>query len=171
MKKLLAIVVFTTTLTLFAQAQQDLNNTLGLRVNIAGGVGLTFKKYKGEHTAKEWYFSYRNQIFKDFELGWTRQYQFHIAEVTGLRAYAGGGLVARMTTLGGDIFENVLYASAGIGAVGGVEYTIPNVPIVVGFDWMPTYNIYIDRNSDKKSFFTAKGGGISIRYVFGKKKS
>jgi hypothetical protein len=169
MKKLLALVVFTTTLTLFAQAQQNLNASIGVRLNLAGGVGVTFKKYKGEHTAKEWYFSYRNQIFKDFELGWTRQYQFHIAEVSGLRAYAGGGLVARMTTFGKEIFDNLQYGSIGVAAVGGLEYTIPNVPIVIGFDWMPTYNIRGNRNANKDYFFTAKGGGISIRYAISRK--
>jgi len=76
--------------------------------------------------------------------------------------------------LGGEAFN--WYVGAGpytlihpdhfhLGAVGeiGLEYRFNSVPIALGLDWRPYFRIIDDTG------FSFAGGGLNIRYVFGKK--
>ncbi len=65
--------------------------------------------------------------------------------------FAGGGIH-------GGKWDGEL--SAGVVAIGGIEYTLRKVPLNFGFDWRPMLNIYREFSYDLLDF------GFIIRYRF-----
>ena len=136
---------------------QDYNTAVGLRTGLSNGI--TLKHFTGEKTAIEGILSLRwrgidfsglyevhNTAFDTDQLNWYYGFGGHIGFWNG---------------------ENVSWINDAkdttvIGAVGvlGLEYRIPNSPIVIGIDWKPTINIF------GASGLRADGGALSIRYAF-----
>jgi hypothetical protein len=114
-----------------------------VRLSNQGALGISYKKYKGDY-ATELYLSRLTQTyFNTYELGYTKQYQFQFSELGGLRLYAGGGVALRWNQFGKDLSNIGTSGSVGIAAIGGVEYKIPKLPLVIDFSLMPTYNYYL----------------------------
>jgi hypothetical protein len=80
-------------------------------------------------------------------------YEFHLEPFRKSRwlAYFGGGIF-------GGKWEGEL--STGLAVIGGMEYTLREVPLNFGLDWKPMLNIYREFEPDFLDF------GITIRYRF-----
>jgi hypothetical protein len=65
--------------------------------------------------------------------------------------YFGGGL------FGGNWDQEL---SAGVAAIGGMEYTLRDLPLNIGLDWRPMGNLYKEGSYDLLDF------GLTIRYRF-----
>ncbi|MDA3779225.1 MAG: hypothetical protein PF487_03180 [Bacteroidales bacterium] len=156
---LLTIVnIFFLSLSLFAQPG---NKNLSKEIGIRGGVfnGLTFKHFIDKENALEGIVTSRWE-----GIGFTGLYEKHKTafETENLFWYYGGG--AHLGFWNGDnsdrFDENRYYTLIGIDGIIGIEYYIKEVPINIGIDWKPCFNIIGNTG------FWPDGGALSVRYVF-----
>jgi len=146
MKKAFLILIAVFSITLFAGAQ-DYNNGIGIR----GGYynGLTFKHFISSGSALE------GLLFSSvgrggFELTGLYEKHKNAFDVDRLNWYYGGGAHI------GFYDMNVV----GIDFILGIEYNISEIPVNIGLDWKPSFDIIGD------SQFWGDGAALSIRYIF-----
>lgn len=142
------------------QAQAPYQNAIGIRLGLAPG--LTIKHSLGGDAAIEGIFSSRWRGFLAIGL-----YEIHFPAlgVDNLRWYIGGGGHVGVWTYNNrnhnnPWFENDGGIAIGLDAIGGLEYTIPDVPINFSIDWKPGFNLI------GYTGFWTDGGGLSVRYCF-----
>ena len=70
--------------------------------------------------------------------------------------YLGGGVC------GGDWEEEFFM---GLSAIGGIEYTLRDLPLNFSFDWKPAVNLFAVSEPDSYDWYDF---GLSIRYRFGR---
>ena len=136
---------------------QDYKTGIGIR----GGYfnGLTVKHFIGTKTALEGILDSR---WRGFEF--TGLYEIHnqAFKTERLNWYFGfGGNVGFWNgdnTKWGTPGTN--YTVIGLDGILGLEYNFKDVPLNIGLDWKPTFNI------SGYSGFWGDGGAISIRYIF-----
>jgi hypothetical protein len=156
MKKLILSLVTTICITAFSYAQ-DYNNGIGLRAGLYNG--LTFKHFLGSKPAAEFLVSSR---WSGFEL--TGLYEIHnrAFNVDRLKWYFGVG--AHLGLYNGDNTNwgntGTAYTIIGVDGILGLEYNFTELPINIGIDWKPAFNII------GYSKFWPDGGALSIRYIF-----
>ncbi len=140
---------------------QDYNTGIGLR---AGPYyGLTVKHFMGEKPAFELLLASRwrgfaitglyeihNQAFNTERLKWYYGFGGHIGFWN--RDYTNWGPQPNI----GDPNYTVI----GIDGILGLEYSFTEVPINIGVDWKPAFDLV------GYSGFWADGGALSIRYIF-----
>jgi hypothetical protein len=156
MKKLLltfSLVILMTSLL----KGQDYDNGFGIRLGWTQG--LTIKHFFSERTAVEGILATR---WKGFDLTGLFEIHDEAFEVDRLRWYFGfGGHLGFWNgdnTPWGDDGEN--YSIIGIDGILGIEYTFLDIPINIGLDWKPMFNL------SGYSGFWADGGALSLRYTF-----
>lgn len=127
---------------------QPYNHSVGIRAGFSSGIS-----YKGfrlhRMSAFELDFLYNSH---GFNLGGL--YEYHLEPFkknSRTFIYLGGG------AFGGDWDDEF---SLGVAAVGGIEYTLRDLPLNFSFDWKPMLNIYADFEPEFLDF------GLSIRYRF-----
>lgn len=140
-------------------------NSIGVRLGTDPGV--TFKHYTGGNGGVELilHTGYRGLLF-------TGLYEWHLPFPTapGLFGYLGiGGHIGfwdhwahRGYKRDRDewIWEDGRGPSFGIDGVMGLEYRIPNAPVIIGIDLKPGVDIY------RRSAFGTMNAAISFRYRF-----
>jgi hypothetical protein len=124
--------------------------TAGARVGISSG--LTAKLFTNDSSeALEAILSIREGA-----LGLTALYAFHRADfgVDGLRWYYGAGGEA-------VLFPQTAVSPLGLAIDGvlGIEYVLPDVPLIFSLDYKPGFFLIGDPGLQN-------GGGLSCRYVF-----
>lgn len=158
MKKIV-IILFIVSCLVPVTLAQDYNTGIGLRGGFANG--LTIKHFTGEKPAFELLLASR---WRGVEI--TVLYEIHnqAFNTERLRWYYGfGGHVGfwngdYTNSYWGDPGKN--YTVIGIDGILGLEYSFSEVPINLGLDWKPTYNLV------GYTGFWADGGALSIRYIF-----
>jgi hypothetical protein len=158
MKKMIITCLFVFYLISISYAQ-DYNTGIGLRLGF--NQGLTVKHFVGEKSAFEFLLATRwrgfeitglyeihNQFFNAERLNWYFGFGGHIGFWNGDYTYKRWGEEGRN------------YTVIGIDGILGLEYNFVEVPINIGLDWKPAYNI------SGYSGFWADGGALSIRYIF-----
>jgi hypothetical protein len=83
---------------------------------------------------------------------------FPVEGVEGLQYYFGGG--ASMLFWNFDIISAAPKTTFGIQAYAGLDYKIPNAPVSVTIDWVPTYFL-----TGFSSGFGGRYGALGIRYI------
>ncbi len=158
MKKIRVIFLFLMASLCASSVQAaDYESSIGAR--LAERFGVTWKSFLNDNSAIE-VIGYTN-ILRNQEplfVGATGLYEIHndIASVEGLQWYYGGG--AHVGLFLDDIIADKLFA--GLDGILGLEYKIPDVPVAISVDWIPTYDLVGD------SGFYARNGGLSVRYTF-----
>jgi len=135
---------------------QDYKTGIGIRAGFSSGV--TLKHFKSRKVALEGLLTTR---WQGFDL--TGLYEVHnkAFDVNNLNWYYGGG--AHIGFYNGNYTEwgrnGTTYTVIGIDGILGLEYTFDEIPINLGIDWKPTFNLigYTGIWSE---------GALSIRYVF-----
>lgn len=156
MKKIFLTLVLIFSIITLAGAQ-DYKTGLGLRGGFSNG--LTIKHFIGGKAALEGIASTR---WRGFDI--TGLYEVHNTafDVDHLKWYYGGGAHigfydGNNTTWG---TAGSTYTVIGIDGILGIEYSFSEVPINIGLDWKPSFNIV------GYSSFWPDGGALSIRYIF-----
>lgn len=156
MKKLVLTLSLTIFITVFVAAQ-DYDTGIGLRLGFSNGLGI--KHFFGDRAAVEGILSTR---WKGFDL--TGLYEIHdeAFDVYRLRWYFGFGAHVGFwnseNTPWGDEVKN--YTVIGVDGILGIEYTFESIPINIGLDWKPAFNL------SGYAGFWADGGALSLRYYF-----
>ncbi|MDQ1296708.1 MAG: hypothetical protein QG611_687 [Bacteroidota bacterium] len=137
---------------------QDYKTAIGARLGF--DQGLTIKHFISQKSALEFLLATR---WRGFEI--TGLYEVHNQAFNAerLKWYFGfGGHVGFWDgdyTIGwGEPDKN--YTVIGIDGILGLEYSFTEVPINIGLDWKPAYNL------SGYSGFWADGGALSIRFIF-----
>jgi hypothetical protein len=138
---------------------QDYKTGIGLRGGFANGV--TIKHFIGAKPAFEiilasrWrgleitgLYEIHNQAFKTERLNWYFGFGGHVG-------FWNGDYTHRYW---GDPGTN--YTVIGIDGILGLEYNFSEIPINIGLDWKPAFNVV------GYTGFWADGGALSIRYIF-----
>ena len=162
----LAVLLFAgTTSEIHAQKATDYQTAIGLR--LAWGVSATGKHFINDQHAIEGILNYRSFGFGAFSYGWMRingLYQVHndLSDVMdGLAWYWGGGAYIGFYTGSWD-FPGSRFNSTFGGLSGnlGLDYTIPNTPVNVSVDWIPSFRLFGGGTG-----FVGESGGIAVRYI------
>lgn len=156
MKKFLIIAILTLSTT-YAAYPQNYNTGVGLR----GGWfnGITAKHFIDRHAALEGIVSMR---WSGFSITGLYEIQKPIPSVEGLSWFYGGG--AHIGFWDGSKVDwdhkKDSFTVIGIDGIIGIEYTFEEIPLNLGIDWKPAFNLI------GYSSFWGDGGAFSIRYVF-----
>lgn len=136
---------------------QDYSTGIGLRGGFSNG--LTIKHFVSERNALEGIFSSR---WQGFLITGLYEYQNQFANTERLNWYIGfGGHIGFWN--GNNVKwgnSGTNYTVVGIDGILGLEYNFVEVPINIGVDWKPAFNIA------GYSGFWGDGGAVSIRYIF-----
>jgi hypothetical protein len=136
---------------------QDYNTGIGLRAGFSNG--LTIKHFMGVKPAFELILASR---WRGLEI--TGLYEIHnqAFDTEGLRWYYGFG--AHVGFWNGDYTRwgntGTTYTVIGLDGILGLEYSFSEIPINIGLDWKPAFNVV------GYTGFWGDGGALSIRYVF-----
>jgi len=136
---------------------QDYNTGIGARLGF--NQGLTVKQFISQKSALEFLLATR---WRGFEV--TGLYELHNQAFNAerLKWYIGfGGHVGFWNgdhAPWGDPDKS--YTVIGIDGILGLEYSFSEVPINIGLDWKPSFNLW------GYTAFWADGGALSIRYIF-----
>ena len=136
---------------------QDYNTGIGLRAGFSNG--LTVKHFISEKSALEGILSSRWRGF-----GITGLYEIHnrFFSTERLNWYIGFGGHAGFWN-GDDAnwgTPGTSYTVIGVDGILGLDYSFKEVPVNLGLDWKPAFNIV------GYSGFWGDGGALSIRYIF-----
>jgi hypothetical protein len=158
MMRLSILVLFTLLISTFSNAQ-DYQTGLGLRGGTANGI--TVKHFLGESDAVEGIFSSR---WRGFSI--TGLYERHMLafQEPGLKFfYGGGGHIGFWDNDRGPWDDDDFNDGDGVIGVDGIiglEYTIDQIPLNIGIDWKPGFNLI------GHTGFWGDGIGLSVRYTF-----
>ncbi|NLN95371.1 MAG: hypothetical protein GX128_04285 [Bacteroidales bacterium] len=156
MKKALIVIIILFS-TIYSTNAQDYNTGIGLR----GGWfnGITAKHFIAEQTAIEGTVALR---WSGISITGLYEIQKPINITDGLSWFYGGG--AHIGFWEGSHIKweenRDSYTVIGIDGIIGIEYTFQEIPLNLGIDWKPAYNLI------GHSSFWGDGGAISVRYVF-----
>lgn len=158
MKKTLTTLIIAFSFISISMAQ-DYNTGIGLRAGFSNG--LTIKHFISEKAALEGLISSRwrgleltllyevhNRAFNTDRLNWYIGFGGHVGFWDGKYSGKYWGEPGRE------------YTVIGLDGILGLEYNFVEVPINIGIDWKPAFNI------SGYSGFWGDGGAISIRYIF-----
>ncbi len=156
MKKIITACFIICSVLSFSYAQ-DYRTGIGLRAGFSNG--LTIKHFTGAKTAVEGILSTRwrgfeltglyeihNRAFNTPRLNWYFGFGGHIGFWNGDYAYWGD--------------HGSSYTVIGIDGILGMEYNFNEIPINIGLDWKPAFNVI------GYSGYWGDSGALSIRYIF-----
>ncbi len=150
-------ILFSILLFLFVNMNaQEYTNGIGLR----GGFysGLTYKRFIKSNVAIEGILDTR---WHGFEVVGLYEIQKEINNADGLSWFYGFG--GHIGFYDGDYAywaDEGNHTVIGIDGIIGLEYKIPDIPITLGLDWKPAFDVF------GNSRFFADGGAFTIRYIF-----
>lgn len=157
MKKIFWLALFSFMGLGIQQANAQYTTAIGIRGALSPGVSIK------HHLAPD------NAIEAILVTRWggviaTGLYEVHFPAlgVDNLRWYIGGGGHVGIWSNNNNNpwFDSDGAVVIGLDGIGGLEYTIPDLPINVSIDWKPGFNLV------GHTGFWADDGALSIRYVF-----
>lgn len=154
-------IVITSLLLLFLVSisnAQDYRTGIGARLGF--DQGLTIKHFTGQSSALEFILATR---WRGFLITGLYELHFPAFDAQRLKWYLGFG--GHVGFWNGDYTKDwgepgVNYTVIGIDGILGLEYSFSEVPINIGIDWKPAYNL------SGYTGFWADGGALSIRFIF-----
>lgn len=160
MKKLFFLFAFLGAV-LFSNAihAQSYNSAIGLRLGVP--LSVSYKTFLSESNALELFAGFRGYAgYSWVNVGALYQIHKPINSVDNLQWYFGGGASAFFYNYDAGFSDA---GSFGLGIMGnlGLDYKLPNTPINISADWVPT--IYIG-----SGYLTGFGGGygaLAVRYT------
>ena len=129
---------------------QPYNHSVGVRAGFSSGIS-----YKGFRLHKMSAFEL-DVLYNRHGFNLGGLYEYHLEPFkknSRTFIYLGGG------AFGGNWEEDF---SLGVAVVGGIEYTLRDLPLNFSFDWKPMLNVYAVFEPEWLDF------GLSIRYRFNK---
>ena len=138
--------------------QAQYTNAIGIRGALAPG--LTLKHHLTHDHAVEAIVQTR---WRGVMVTGLYEVHFPALGVDNLRWYLGGGGhlgVWSQTTSNNPWFENEGGVVIGFDGIGGIEYTLEDIPLNFSLDWKPGFNLI------GHSGLYASDGALSIRYAF-----
>lgn len=156
-KLLLAVIIFTSTVAV--TSAQDYRTGIGLRAG--NPAGLTVKHFVSNRTAIEGMLATR---WGGFVITGLFEAHRQLADVDQLNWYYGFG--GHVGFWNGSYNRNywgdpgTSYTVVGIDGILGLEYSFRDLPVNIGLDWKPAFNII------GYSGVWADGAAFSIRYIF-----
>ena len=135
---------------------QSYKTGAGIRVGLPAGV--TIKHFFNEHSAFEFLAGTRWG-----GLTFSALYEWHKAtsQYPALSWYLGtGGAIGFYDIRSPWVYEDETRTIIGVQAVVGIEYTFESIPVNVGFDWIPLFNMIGFSDFDFIQF------ALSGRYLF-----
>lgn len=155
MKKLLIVLCLITGVA-WQAAAQDYNTGIGFRGGPFNGV--TVKHFIKQNGAVEVIMASR---WRGFEATGLYEIHYDIRNVERLKFFfgAGGHLGVYNGKHTGWKDNEGAYLVLGADLILGIEYSFRELPLNLGFDWKPAYNILGSR-------FVADGAAFSIRFIF-----
>ena len=152
--------ILTLTLVIFISvftAAQDYNTGVGLRLGFSNG--LTVKHFLSQRSAVEGLLATRWRGFEITGLFEVHNQAFDIERLNWYYGFGGHiGFWNGDNTKWGVVGTN--YTIIGIDGILGIEYNFSEVPINIGLDWKPAFNL------TGYTGFWGDGGALSIRYIF-----
>ena len=139
MKKIVVIFLIVFSLGTISYAQ-DYNTGIGLRGGFSSG--LTVKHFIGSKSALEGILSSR---WRGFQITGLYEIHNHFFDVERMKWYFGFG--GHIGFWNGDYTHHywgepgTTYTVVGIDGILGLEYSFSEVPINIGLDWKPAFNI------------------------------
>ena len=156
MKKLVRLIIIAFSITAFNYSQ-DYSTGIGLRAGFESGI--TFKQFISSKSALEAIVATRWRGAEFTGLYEVHNMAFHTER---LNWYFGFG--AHIGFWNGNYVEwgtpGTRYAVLGIDGILGLEYNLKEIPVNIGVDWKPAFNVLGYEG------FWVDGGAISIRYIF-----
>ena len=156
MKKI--IVSFFFLLTMFSSTySQDYNTGIGIRAGFYSG--LTIKHFISDNSVLEGILDSRWRGFQFTGLYEINHQAFNVDRWNWY--YGVGGHIGFWNgdnTNWGNAGTN--YTVVGVDGILGLEYNIEEIPISIGVDWKPAFNII------GYTGFWGDGGALSVRYIF-----
>jgi len=157
----IALVIFIPSQHFYAQ---EYDSSLGFRIGLSSG--LTGKIFFHRHgafktmSAMEGIVSIR---YKGFMC--TALYENHVGvfKTKGFYLYYGGGAHIGLWDSDQVLWESELTGRnvyTGIDGIIGLEYVIRDIPLSVGLDWKPSFNLYRETNVNIDDI------ALSVRYLF-----
>lgn len=143
----------------FISSAQDYNTGIGLRGGFAQGI--TIKHFVSSKSAFEGIIASR---WRGVQL--TGLYEIHGRAFNAERLKWFIGFGGHVGFWNGDNTNEywgdpgTSYTVIGVDGILGLEYNFREVPINIGLDWKPAFNIF------GHSGFWADGGALSIRFIF-----
>ncbi len=147
-------------LTGAALSAQDYTSAVGAR--FGAPFSLSYKTFLSYTDAVEGYVGLRPYSrYGSFSVNGAYQIHADLPAVEGLRWYYGGGAGIQLWS-----YRNYDRGSATLSLSGylGLEYVIPDFPVSVSLDWVPTLFIGSHRVSGFNHFGPGYGG-LAIRYL------
>ena len=157
MKKLLfTALLFFAAFNLGAQSTKPMLQSIGVKVYPGA---ITYKQYKTESVAKE-LLAYFNE--DGFRLTGLYEKHMPIPNAEGLEWYVGGGGHFGLWNKSWRLRNPPSTAVFAIGVDGvlGLDYKIPSAPLIISFDWLPSFNMV------GHTYFEGGWGGLAVRYTF-----
>lgn len=156
MKKTILSAIFIIFIT-FIGLSQDYETGAGLRLGFYNG--LTIKHFISQRSALEGLLSTRWRGFEVTGLFEIHNQAFDIERLNWYYGFGGHiGFWNGDNTHWGEPGTN--YILIGLDGIIGIEYNFREVPINIGLDWKPVFNL------TGYSGFWGDGGALSIRYTF-----
>lgn len=144
----------------FTTSAQNYQTSAGLRGGFAKG--LTFKHFIADDVAIE---ALAETRWRGLLLTGLMQRHRPALDIQGLRWYYGGGAHIGFWAYHrynpwwtGDEDQN--YVVLGLDVIIGIEYKLPDLPLVVSADWKPAFNFVGVEG------FWGDFGALSLRYIF-----
>lgn len=167
-----------------------IQNDLVFGVQASAGSGTV--KYSSQHGSGKESLDLKHVTFSTFEFVYNPNALYHLSVADGLNLVVGGGLSIgaatpyKVTDHEGDEKEtylgylrtetgNLAYGGKfGINAFAGLEYQVPNAPVVFGFDFRPGYGLLFKTNTYEAEDYKVTQclnmfdwrTSISMRYCF-----
>jgi hypothetical protein len=156
MKKFILTLTLVIFISVFTDAQ-DYNTGVGLRLGFSNG--LTVKHFLSQRSAVEGLLATRWRGFEITGLFEVHNQAFDIERLNWYYGFGGHiGFWNGDNTKWGVVGTN--YTIIGIDGILGIEYNFREVPINIGLDWKPAFNL------TGYTGFWGDGGALSIRYIF-----
>lgn len=156
MKRIGFTMLFLICLLSFGKAQ-NYNTGIGLRGGFTSG--LTIKHFIGPKSALEGIIASR---WRGISLTGLYEYHNRALNIDRLQWFIGFG--GHVGFWNGDYAKwgtpGNAYTVIGLDGILGLEYSFLEVPVSLGIDWKPAFNLY------GHSGFWVDEGAISIRYIF-----
>ena len=139
---------------------QSYSDAIGLRLGYYSNFGLDYKHFLNDQAALDVigfanFYSYGNY----FNLG--ALYEVHKPlGLDNLSWYFGGGGFYGVYSYDAGYLGSESFSSIQIAGVLGLEFRIPNAPISLSLDWIPTFAITGGNG------FEGNGGSLAVRYIF-----
>ena len=156
-------IIFTATVLLFLTsagplAAQDYHTGLGIRGGLSNGISL--KHFYTTDIAVEGILTTR---WNGFRITGLAEWHIPVFDTDGMNFFYGGGVHIGIWDTERDYFGDPVSGNSlflGIDGIIGLEYAFPGIPLSLGLDWKPGFEIIGDFG------FAHDEIALSIRYLF-----